>query len=289
MFAHMNFSAALQHVSTRLRTIYEEGEANSIASWVVESITGVSRQASMVANSVVLTPAQENQFHQAVERLLLHEPVQYVLNEAWFCGNKLYVDERVLIPRPETEELVEWISNDYKFTGNNITILDIGTGSGCIPISLKKRLPNTTVWGADISKAALEVAKRNAASIGADIVFRHLDILNKDDWASLPPFDIIVSNPPYIPEKDKAQMQANVLQYEPAIALFVPDNDALLFYQAIAHFAKEKLTASGFLYVEIHEDLGKATTELLQSMGFSTTLKKDMQEKDRMIKSGLLK
>jgi release factor glutamine methyltransferase len=289
MFAHMNFSAALQHVSTRLRTIYEEGEASSIASWVVESITGVSRQQSMVANSVMLTPAQENKLHQVVEWLLLHEPIQYVLNEAWFCGNKLYVDERVLIPRPETEELVEWISNDYKFTATNITILDIGTGSGCIPISLKKRLPNASVWGADISEAALEVAKRNAASIGTDIVFHQLDILNKDDWASLPLFDIIVSNPPYIPEKDKAQMQANVLQYEPAIALFVPDNDALLFYQAIARFAKEKLTSGGFLYVEIHEDLGKATTELLQSMGFSTTMKKDMQEKDRMIKSGLLK
>jgi len=289
MFAHMNFSAALQHVSTRLRTIYEEGEANSIANWVVESITGASRQQSKVANSVILTQAQENQFHQVVERLLLHEPVQYVLNEAWFCGNKLYVDERVLIPRPETEELVEWISNDYTFPGNNITILDIGTGSGCIPISLKKRLPNASVWGADISEAALEVAKRNAASIDTEIIFHHLDILNEDNWSLLPPFDIIVSNPPYIPEKDKAQMQANVLQYEPAIALFVPDNDALLFYQAIGRFAKEKLTASGFLYVEIHEDLGKATTELLRSMDFSTTMKKDMQEKDRMIKSGLLK
>lgn len=289
MFAHMNFSAALQHVSTRLRTIYEEGEANSIANWVVESITGVSRQPSMVANFVILTPAQENQFHKAVERLLLHEPIQYVLNEAWFCGNKFYVDERVLIPRSETEELVEWISTDYTFPGNDISILDIGTGSGCIPISLKKSLPNASVWGADISKAALEVAKRNAASIDTEIIFRHLDILNEDNWSSLPQFDIIVSNPPYIPEKDKAQMQPNVLQYEPAIALFVPDNDALVFYQAIARFAKEKLTAAGFLYFEIHEDLGKATTELLQSMDFSTTMKKDMQEKDRMIKSGLLK
>lgn len=289
MFAHMNFSTALHHVSTRLRILYEESEANSIANWVVESITGISRQPSMVANSVILTPAQENQLNLVVERLLLHEPVQYVLNEAWFCDNKFYVDERVLIPRPETEELVEWISNDNKFTNKNITILDIGTGSGCIPISLKKRLLNASVWGADISEAALEVAKRNAASIGADIVFRHLDILNIDDWATLPSFDIIVSNPPYIPEKDKAQMQANVLQYEPALALFVPDNDALLFYQAIARFAKEKLTAGGFLYVEIHEDLGKATADLLQSLGFSTTLKKDMQEKDRMIKSGLLK
>lgn len=289
MFAHMKFSAALQYVSTRLRTIYEEGEANNIASWVIESITGISRQHSMVANSVLLTDVQENQLHQVVERLLLHEPVQYVLNEAWFCGNKLYVDERVLIPRPETEELVEWISNDYSFPGNTITILDIGTGSGCIPISLKKRFPTASVWSADISKGALEVAKRNAASIGTEIVFLHLDILNKDSWSSLPSFDIIVSNPPYIPEKDKAQMQANVLQYEPAIALFVPDNDALVFYQAIALFAKEKLTSGGFLYVEIHEDLGKATADLFQSMGFSTTLKKDMQEKDRMIKSGLLK
>ncbi|MBL7747320.1 MAG: peptide chain release factor N(5)-glutamine methyltransferase [Chitinophagaceae bacterium] len=215
--------------------------------------------------------------------------MQYVLNQSWFGNLKLYVDNNVLIPRPETEELVEWIIANCKFPVNELKILDIGTGSGCIPISLKRRIRKADVWAVDISEAALNVAKKNASALGTEINFLHLDILNETNWERLPSFDIIVSNPPYVPGKDKEQMQPNVLKYEPGIALFVPDNDALLFYKAITRFAKQHLNTEGHLYFEIHEDLGNATMDLLQSEGFLPEIKKDMQQKDRMIRSGLKK
>ncbi|HWR33662.1 MAG TPA: peptide chain release factor N(5)-glutamine methyltransferase, partial [Chitinophagaceae bacterium] len=211
----------------------------------------------------------------------------YVLNESWFCGLKLYVDKNVLIPRPETEELVEWIISNCKFPVDELKILDIGTGSGCIPISVKRRIRKAEVWACEISEDALAVAKRNAATLGTDINFIQLDFLNEEQRNQLPSFDIIVSNPPYVPEKDKEQMQQNVLNYEPHISLFVPDNDALIFYKAIAAFGKEHLKQSGNIYCEIHESLGSSVKEIFSSAGYTIELKKDMQQKDRMIKSGL--
>jgi release factor glutamine methyltransferase len=286
MFAGMTSAEAIKFISSQLAAIYENGEATAIGEWVVEYITGLSRQ-QRYSSKLLFTAAQEQQFHSIIARLQQHEPVQYVLNETWFCGLKFYTDKNVLIPRPETEELTEWIISNCKFPLSELKILDIGTGSGCIPVSLKRRLRKTEVWGIDISEAALNVAQKNATALGTDIYFVQADILDASGWSSLPVFDIIVSNPPYIPEKNKSAMQPNVLHYEPAAALFVPDDDALLFYKAIAVFAKEHLNKGGLLYFEIHEDLGPDVIALLESQGYVCELKKDMQQKDRMVKGNI--
>ena len=197
---------------------------------------------------------------------------------------KFYVEKNVLISRTETEELVEWIISDCKFPVNSLSILDIGSGSGCIPIALKKRLPKAQVWSCDISEAALEVAKKNASTLGIDVSFLLLDFLNEEKRNTLPQFDIMVSNPPYIPVNDKSTMPRNVLDFEPDTALFVPDNDALVFYKAIADFGKNHLKKDGVIYAEIHENLGKMTMDMFKNNGYSTTIKKDMQGKERMVR-----
>ncbi|HTD93559.1 MAG TPA: HemK/PrmC family methyltransferase, partial [Chitinophagaceae bacterium] len=209
------------------------------------------------------------------------------LNESWFCGFRFYVDENVLIPRPETEELVEWIITDCRFPIAELSILDIGSGSGCIPISLKRRLGKANVTGCDKSPAALGVARRNAESLGVQVGFSELDFLSPQDRAVLPSCDIIVSNPPYIPEKDRENMPVNVKDHEPAMALFVPSGDPLVFYKAISAFGKEHLQKNGKIYVEINESLGKEVIALFELLGYKTQLKQDMQGKDRMVKAWL--
>jgi release factor glutamine methyltransferase len=284
----MTVQEATYFILNQLRRIYDEGESSQITDWVMEHITGSKKTERMLYKNAALTANEENQVKGYVERLLLHEPVQYVLNESWFCGFKFYVDKNVLIPRPETEELVEWIITDCKFPINELKILDIGSGSGCIPVSLKRKLRKAEIWSCDISDEALQVAKKNAVALGTDVNFLPLDFLDKKQWIQLLSFDVIVSNPPYIPEKDAAAMQPNVLQYEPSSALFVPDNDPLIFYKAIAEFGKTHLNKGGTIYMEIHEDLGEAVENLFQSNGYTTEMKKDMQQKDRMVKSGLV-
>lgn len=283
----MTTQEATYYLLNKLRSIYTEGESSQITDWVMEHLTGSKKAERMIYKNEVITNKEEIQLQQYAERLLNHEPVQYVLNEAWFCGFRFYVDRNVLIPRPETEELVEWVISNCKFPVNELKILDIGSGSGCIPISLKRRIRKAEVWACDISEAALTVAKRNADVLGTDVNFMKLDFLSEEERNQLPSFDIIVSNPPYVPEKDKKEMQKNVLQHEPHTALFVPDNDPLVFYKAIAEFGKEHLNKSGSIYCEIHEYLGEAVTKLFNLHGYTSELKKDMQQKDRMIKSGL--
>ncbi len=281
----MTVQEATYYLLKQLRTIYEEGEATQITDWMIEHITGSKKTERMLYKNAVLTNEEEIQLLNYTERLLKHEPVQYVLNESWFFGCKFYVDKNVLIPRSETEELVEWIITNCRFPAKGLKILDIGTGSGCIPISLKRKITTAEIWACDISPGALDVAKRNAASSGTDINFIQLDFLDKEQWQLLSCFDIIISNPPYVPEIDKKEMNSNVLQYEPATALFVPDNDSLVFYKAIVAFGKTHLNKSGSIYVEIHESSGNATMEIFQSAGYTVELKKDMQQKDRMIKA----
>ena len=271
----------------RLRSIYSEGEASEITDWVMEYLTGSKKAERMVYKNTPITEDEETKLQEYLERLMHHEPVQYVLNEAWFCGLKLYVDKRVLVPRPETEELVEWIISNCKFPVETLSIFDIGSGSGCIPISLKRRLRKAEVSSCDKSEDALEVAQLNAETLGTEVNFLHLDFLQPNERHGLPKFDIIVSNPPYVPEENKFQMRPNVLQYEPHIALFVPDNDPLIFYKAIAEFGKENLNPGGAIYMEIHEELGPSTVMLFQSHGYKTELKKDMQGKERMLKAVL--
>ncbi len=285
----MTIQEATYFILNKLRTICNEAEASTITDWVMEHLTSSKKAERMLYKNSAITPKEELQLQQFAERLLQHEPVQYVLNESWFCGLKFYVDKNVLIPRPETEELVEWIIANCRFPVDELKILDIGSGSGCIPITLKRRIRKAEIWGCDISKKALVIAKKNAETLGTDINFVQLDFLNSASWAPLPSFDIIVSNPPYVPEKNRETMHPNVLNHEPATALFVPDTDPLIFYKAIAEFGKIHLNTNGIIYTEIHEDLGKETMEIFQSAGYTTELKKDMQQKDRMIKSGLLK
>ena len=280
----MTMQEATYLLLNKLRTIYTEGEASHITDWVMEHLTGSKKTERMLYKNEVITKGEESQLQDYIKRLMTHEPVQYVLNEAWFCGLRFYVDKNVLIPRPETEELVEWIISGCKFPIDQLSILDIGSGSGCIAIALKRRLGKATVWSCDISSDALQVAQKNATTLGVDVNFIELDFLQEEQRNKLPSFDIIVSNPPYIPIKEKIEMLPNVLQYEPATALFVPDSDALVFYKAIAAFGKNHLTKNGIIYVEINETLGEATASLFQLNGYNTEIKRDMQGKERIIK-----
>jgi release factor glutamine methyltransferase len=284
----MTIQEAGKYSIDQLRNIYEEGEAASISDWLMESLSGIRKTDRISNRKQLLSPEQTSQLDIYLQRLLAQEPIQYVLNESWFCGLKFYVDENVLIPRPETEELVEWIITNCRFPIGTLSILDIGTGSGAIPIALKRRLGKAGVWGIDISEKALEVARRNATTLGADIKLQQLDFLDTEQHDKLSSFDIIISNPPYVPEKDKEQMQPNVLKYEPGMALFVPDNDPLVFYKAIAEFGKDHLNNEGMIFMEIHEDLGEAVSSLFKLNGYTTEIKKDMQGKERMMKSMLL-
>ncbi|MCW3118191.1 MAG: Release factor glutamine methyltransferase [Chitinophagaceae bacterium] len=281
----MTIQEARKLLTGNLAGIYDSGEAENISDWVIEHVTGFDKKSCMADPNTVLSTPQVEQLQKATARLITQEPVQYVLNESWFCGFKFYVDNNVLIPRPETEELVEWIISNLKFPLQKFNILDIGTGSGCIAISLKRKIRKAGVWGCDISDAALNIARLNAETLGAEINFLHIDFLNTSERNSLPAFDIIVSNPPYVPQKDKKQMHSNVLDYEPHTALFVPDNDPLIFYKAIADFGKTHLAATGSIFLEIHEDFGQDVKSLFLSKGYLTAeIKKDMQERERMMR-----
>lgn len=267
--------------------VYEEREAMNICDWVMESVTGWTRIDRVVNKTALLSALQEKRLENITNDLLANMPVQYVLGEAWFYGLKLSVNKYVLIPRPETEELTDWIVQDLgKDNGPGpIRVLDIGTGSGCIPLGIKSKLPGAEVHAVDISKGALEVAAANARALGLAIALHEIDILNPPAAPDLPVFDVIVSNPPYIPLADKSQMALNVLEYEPSLALFVTDDDPLLFYRHIASFAKHQLKPTGHLYFEIHESMGTAVRLLLAEQGFQhIELRKDLQGKDRMIK-----
>lgn len=226
-------------------------------------------------------------FKNAISELKAEKPIQYIIGSTEFYGLNFCVNENVLIPRPETEELVDWIIKDSQNT--TLNILDIGTGSGCIGISLAKNLSNAKVYAVDISKKALEIAQQNAKHNNIAIQFIEQDMLKSNVVLNTEKniqFDIIVSNPPYVRELEKVEIKKNVLTYEPHTALFVKDNKPLLFYEAIANFAKANLKKNGTLYVEVNQYLGKETHKLLQVKGFTQTkLSKDLFGNDRMIKA----
>jgi release factor glutamine methyltransferase len=223
-------------------------------------------------------------FFTALNRLKNEEPVQYIIGETIFCNLSFKVDKNVLIPRPETEELVQWIIDEYKNHNSEIKLLDIGTGSGCIAISLAKNLPDTSVQAMDVSAKALQKAKENAELNDVEIRFLKEDILTLKDLNDK--YNVIVSNPPYVRMLEKDKMKNNVLKFEPGLALFVEDQDPLLFYRKIAGFAKEHLCSYGKLFFEINQYQAKATTDLLKKEGFSQIeLKQDIFGNDRMIKA----
>ena len=275
--------AALQ-LRFSLFHVYDEREAGNIADLIMERVTGWQKIDRIVHKKVPLSVSQQKLLQDFTARLLQQQPVQYVLNEAWFYQLPLFVDEHVLIPRPETEELADWLLKDPLTKSTYTSALDIGTGSGCIALALKKNAPWLSVHACDISAGAINVASKNAHSLAIDIQFHLLNILEASAWSTLPMVDIIVSNPPYIPLSNQAFMATNVLAHEPALALFVADEDPLQFYHAIASFALAKLSAQGKLFFEIHEEMGAAVTALLHQHGFTEVLlKKDLQGKDRMV------
>jgi len=286
----MTIEKARKELTESIATIYEKGETDSITEIVMEHITRWSRRERILHKDVPLSFTQKRLLTQITQRLLLHEPIQYIINEAWFAGMIFYVDRNVLIPRPETEELVDWIIKEFtppEAGGNTeYRILDVGTGSGCIAIALKTKLPDIDVWACDVSDEALNVARMNADALNTTIDFIPVDFLDAEQRKQLPHVNIIVSNPPYVLQKDKNEMKKNVVEYEPASALFVPDSDPLVFYNEIADYGKEKLNEGGSIYVEIYETLGEEVKNLFQSKGYtSVELKKDLQGKDRMIKA----
>lgn len=280
----MTIEAAYKKIITALGDLYPEGEADAMAAWLLESLTGINRSSLRLQAEFVLRADTIQTLDSHLQRLLKHEPLQYVLGESWFCGLKFFVDERVLIPRPETEELVEWVISHCKFPVDQLSILDIGTGSGCIPISLKRRIRKADVYGCDISQGALDVARQNAIQLGVAVEFLEIDFLNNQQRELLPKADIIVSNPPYIPESNKADMSPNVLDFEPHTALFVPEDDPLLFYKAIASFGQTHLNERGMIFMEIHEGQAADVQALFAASGFQTECRRDMEGKERMVR-----
>lgn len=264
-----------------LSTIYEEREARSVTKIVFENKLELQAHQMAFERFRILTLEQEKQLNEILKRLLTQEPVQYILEEADFFGLKFRVNKSVLIPRPETEELVEWMLSEVR---SEIQVLDIGTGSGCIPISISKEIPQAHIEACDISDDTLEIAKENNCRIQTSVKFFKHDILSEN--LSTNKYDVIVSNPPYISLNEKAAMRSNVLEFEPHLALFVSGVDDLIFYRKIAEQALVALKPNGKLFFEINEAKGKETVEVLHDFGFmNIELRKDLSGKDRMIKA----
>lgn len=278
----MNLSQLLHHFKEELKDVYEEEEVKSIFFISVEHLLQLRRSQLMLNWEKEPEPAALRSFLTILEGLKVHKPIQYLLGEAFFYGSVFKVNEAVLIPRPETEELVDWILEEKAAAP---AVIDFGTGSGCIAISLKKHLKEASVTAIDISEDALQIASENALINQTDVDFIHADILT---FQSETKFDIIVSNPPYITERERAEMEQNVLAHEPHLALFVTNERPLLFYEAVADFALHNLKENGALFFEINEYLAKETIQMLKDKSFIfIELRKDMQGKDRMIRAGL--
>ena len=271
------------HFFSELSNIYPTTEIQSFFKLLIEFKLGLNRIETALQPAFEINTENEVYLQSALQELKNHIPIQYIIGKTEFYGLTFRVTNDVLIPRPETEELVNWIvqENDQS---KKLKILDIGTGSGCIAISLAKLLPNSEVTAIDISSEALKIAKENALLNNVTIHFLEKNIL---ETTELPHnFDIIVSNPPYVRELEKEQMHPNVLRNEPHLALFVKDNNPLLFYDKIADLAKSNLTTNGTLYFEINQYLGSEMKELLQHKGFTTVeLRKDLYDVDRMLKA----
>ena len=272
-----------------LDPLFPKEEVDSFFYLVIDHYLGLERFVLAMQPNLVVSKDQEEPLFYALSQLKLERPIQYILGKAHFCELGFRVDENVLIPRPETEELVYWILKEVQKRSfrEGLRILDIGTGSGCIAISLAKNLPNAKVYALDVSKEALRLARQNARDNGVDIVFLETDILSAE--ALKDEFDIIVSNPPYVREMEKVEMKNNVVRHEPGLALFVPDRDPLVFYKKITHLAMGHLMKNGMLFFEINQYLGKEMEQLLQANNFSEIeLGKDMFGNDRMLKGCLM-
>nr|WP_292960666.1 peptide chain release factor N(5)-glutamine methyltransferase [Muricauda sp. UBA7809] len=283
--------------------VYPKEEIDSFFYRCIEHYLKLERFVLAIQPGYTLTKDEEEPLFEALAQLKFEKPLQYILGTAHFMDLELQVNENVLIPRPETEELVQWILGDIRDEKSEVrnqksersdgnlhpspfTILDIGTGSGCIAIALAKQFPEAKIYALDISKEALAVAKKNAISNGVEVTFIEADILNGESKIGNElVFDVIVSNPPYVRELEKNEIHKNVKDFEPETALFVPDEDPLLFYKAIINFSEKRLLGNGRLYFEINQYLGKETKALLKAFNFSEIeLRKDIFGNDRMLK-----
>lgn len=278
----MNILELYNDLVLKLSSIYNIQESKNIASLIFENLTEI-RNVEKINAQESLNLNQIEQLRFYTSQLLNHKPVQYVINEAWFDGMNLLLDESVLIPRPETEELVDWIRKTYS-PNESIKILEVGTGSGCIALSLKKYFIKSTIVAIDVSEKALLVAKKNAQKFSLPIDFMNSNFLTEFNTNQV--FNIIVSNPPYISIKESKEMKQHVLHFEPHEALFVENSDPLIFYNKIAAFGRTHLTNTGSVFVEINEAYGTETKTLFESYNYSEVIiKKDMQGKDRMIQA----
>jgi release factor glutamine methyltransferase len=271
-----------------LLPIYDSGEAESFFYLILEEKKQLRRIDLALQPDLVFSDKEIQNWNSILEQLKLEIPVQYLLGKTHFYGLEFEVNENVLIPRPETEELVDWIVSDNQITksASPLRILDIGTGSGCIAISLAKNIPNAEVFAIDISEKALATAQKNAENNQVNVTFIHKNILGTEDLEQQ--FDIIVSNPPYVRNLEKEEIKKNVLDNEPHLALFVEDNNALVFYRKIAELAQQSLSPNGQLFFEINQYLGKEMIALLEKMNFKNIeLRKDIYGNDRMIKSSI--
>ncbi len=279
----MTVSGLKKHFFSTLSGKYSKEEAGSIFHILTSEFLGLTRLDIALNPERQLSEKEVEHFETALGKLHLHEPVQYITGNTEFFGLTFKVDQNVLIPRPETEELVQWILDDLqKQEHKELKILDIGTGSGCIAVTLAKNLPKSKITAIDFSKEALLIASENARSNEVNVEFKERDILQV--MALEEEYDLIVSNPPYVRDLEKEEMQRNVLEFEPATALYVRDSDPLLFYKKITELAAGALKANGALYFEINQYLGEQTEELLKEKDFRTTLKKDIFGVDRMLK-----
>lgn len=264
--------------------LYGKEEVLEMFARLVEEYLGLSRALTLLSLDQTVLPEVSEKFEAALGELSRERPLQYIIGKTEFCGLVFFVSEGVLIPRPETEELVEWVVGDNRY-GNPGRIMDIGTGSGCIAVSIKKRLPAAEVLCTDVSEVALGFARKNALFHGTEIPARHIDILDPSTWLNLGRFNIIVSNPPYVRMKERGMMKNNVLRYEPQEALFVEDDDPLKYYSGIMEFAKRHLIQGGSIFLEINEEMGEGIRKLAEVMGFSAEeIRKDFRGRDRMIK-----
>ena len=292
------------HFFDGLKNSQDEQEIESFFFILTEYLHNLKRVDVALNPNFELSEADVEKWNAILAQLQQEKPIQHITGEAWFYGLKFEVNENTLIPRPETEELVEWIIESWKLevgswkseNQKRINVLDIGTGTGCIPITLKTNLPQANVSAIDVSENALEVAKRNAELNKVEVNFIQANILEVEDVSKIQTsisqlptnFDIIVSNPPYVRNLEKQEIKKNVLDYEPHLALFVEDTDALLFYRKIAQLSIKNLSPNGLLFFEINQYLGKETVELLENLGFKNIeLKKDMFGNDRMIRCSI--
>ena len=274
----------------QLSLLYGVEEARNLAWLAIAHVCNLNRIQYLDAKQNLLPPSEEESLLTMLDELTTGKPLQYVLGETEFYGLKIKVNPSVLIPRPETEELVDWIIKDIKSSYsdvNGVRILDIGTGSGCIPIALEKNLPGIQAFGIDISQTALQIAIENSILNNSRVSFLKDDIFNiMQAQIAARSYDLIVSNPPYVTYAEKAEMNRNVLAFEPHNALFVSDDDPLVFYKTIAIFARKHLTGNGKLFLEINEKLGSQTANLLSQYGFEDIqLRSDLHDRPRMIRA----